>query len=164
MRPPLDQMGGRRRIRRPCWVWLAVAGLLWCGCAAPGPFLQPSQRVTDQFEAGMMPDQYRYFIIAGGARPHVLLGVLPEFAPPAGGRLAGGARHCGAAAGNRARDAVFRRRGPVAGNLWCGASAAGRPADRPLVFGPRPRDGGAGPGQPPVGLAGQAGAAGAVFP
>ena len=84
MRQRRDQMGGRCPLRRPCWAWLAVAALLGCGCAASGPFLQASQRVTEQFEAGMLPGEYRYFTIAGGARPYVLLGVLPEFAPPAG--------------------------------------------------------------------------------
>jgi hypothetical protein len=64
-------------------LWLVAAALL-CGCAASGPFLHASQQVTGQFEAGAPPSELRYFFLASGQRPYVLLGVLPEFAPPGG--------------------------------------------------------------------------------
>ena len=78
----------RNRGRRIVALWgfcLMVLTLTW-GCAASGLYLQTSQQVTDAFESGRLPAEYRYFIPDSGQRPYVLLGVLPEFAPPDGDR------------------------------------------------------------------------------
>jgi hypothetical protein len=71
-------LGGRR------WIWLAAGLLIWA-CGGHYPYFAPSQQVSDQFESGVPPEGYLFFITGPAYRPEALIGVVAEFAPPAGG-------------------------------------------------------------------------------
>lgn len=76
------QTDGRQIVT--AWGFCLVALVLTWGCAASNPYLKTSRQVTEAFESGQLPPEYRYFIPDSGQRPYILIGVLPEFAPPGG--------------------------------------------------------------------------------
>lgn len=77
--------GGRRRpVAGIRWGWVPVL-LLMAACGGSFAYLQPSRQVTETFERLELPDTYRYYTTGSPYRPEALVGVLPDFAPPAGG-------------------------------------------------------------------------------
>lgn len=80
----MEAMNHKRKSRAWGSGWMAVLVIL-AGCVGGHAYIQQSRQVTKWFEDVALPDTYRYYVSGSPYRPDAMIGVLPEFAPPAGG-------------------------------------------------------------------------------